>query len=67
MAASGGASGADGRGDADDFAAQVDERPARVSRVDGRVGLNEVLDTQVVLDDVHLNVGDGLDGVVWVG
>ncbi len=33
----------DGRIDADDLATHVDERPPRVAGVDGRVGLNEVL------------------------
>src|SRR5690606_23156622 len=33
----------DRRVDADDFAAQIEERPAGIARIDRRVGLNEVV------------------------
>ena len=35
--------GDDGRVDADDFAARVDERPAGIPRIQRRVGLNDVV------------------------
>ena len=46
----------DGRVDADEFAAQVDERAARVTRVDRRVGLDEIL--QAVADTLAAKRAD---------
>src|SRR4051812_3004888 len=37
------AAGRDGRVDSDDFAVEVDQRSAAVTRVDGRIGLDVVL------------------------
>ena len=39
----------DRRVDADDGAGGVGERPARVARVDGRVGLDQVVDPRAVV------------------
>ena len=40
--------GQDGRGEADQFAAQVDQRAAGVARIDGGVGLDEILEAVLV-------------------
>mmetsp|Transcript_4253 Transcript_4253/g.9135 ORF Transcript_4253/g.9135 Transcript_4253/m.9135 type:complete len:315 (-) Transcript_4253:891-1835(-) len=49
----------DGGVDADEPAARVEERPTRVARVDGRVGLDAVLDSAAARgDDVAAERGD---------
>ena len=47
----------DGRVDADEFPAEVDQRPAGVTRIDGGIGLDEVL----VIDDTHIGEAHGAD------
>ncbi len=71
LVAAGGAG--DGRVEADDFAAQIHERSAAVARVDGGIGLNEVLELELFVAEVeivpafgaHDSAGDALAEAEW--
>ena len=51
----------DGRVEANDFAAEVHERPATVAGIDGGIGLNEVLPLEVFVAEVEIVPAFGAD------
>ena len=54
--------GSDHGVDADDFAARVQQRPAGVAGIDGRIGLNRIFDRRAVSAP---NRADGTDDAAW--
>ena len=59
----------DGRIDADDLAAHVDQRAAAVARIDGRVGLEEVLEEDLRVSQFEISSplgADDAEGADWL-